>query len=193
MNKKLFYPAILVSFSLPVFADQTSPTLSHPAPNPPAPQINCQYKIPASQTQIDSSLVKTWVSKAIEQSFDFSPATIDTQLEALQDCFTKHGWEGFQSAFHASGNLEAIKQHHFTVSSQIDGSVTLSSTKENHWKAMIPLQVVYQNDKEKLTQLLNIDAVIGRKVSGELGLIQVIAVPRTKERHERLEATSHTP
>jgi len=39
------------------------------------------------------------------------------------------------------------------------------------------LQVVYQNDKEKLTQKLNVDLLIGRKMSGDLGIMQMIAIP----------------
>ena len=43
------------------------------------------------------------------------------------------------------------------------------------------LQVAYQNDKEKLTQLLTVDLLIGRKVNGDLGIMQMIATPRTTE------------
>lgn len=41
------------------------------------------------------------------------------------------------------------------------------------------MQVVYQNDKEKLTQLLSVDVLVGRKVTGNLGIMQMIATPRT--------------
>ncbi len=47
-------------------------------------------------------------------------------------------------------------------------------------ESLHPLQVVYQNDKEKLTQLLTVDVLIGRKISGDLGIMQMIAAPRTK-------------
>ena len=65
-----------------------------------------------------------------------------------------------------------------TVSSQVDGEVKINNLKDNQWKVNVPIQVVYQNDKEKLTQLLTIDLLIGRKVSGDLGIMQMIAAPR---------------
>ena len=60
----------------------------------------------------------------------------------------------------------------------MDGQLAIAASKENLWKVTLPLQVVYQNDKERLTQLLTIDLLIGRKSSGDLGILQMIAVPR---------------
>ena len=60
----------------------------------------------------------------------------------------------------------------------MDGTIKLASVKDNQWKATVPLQVIYQNDKQKITQLLDIDVLVGRKPSGDLGILQMIATPR---------------
>ena len=143
------------------------------------PVINCDYKIPATTKNIEQSLVLTWSEKAATQAFDFDPANLDTQMQKLKTCFTEQGWTGFSSALEKSGNLEAIKTQKLTVSSQLDGQAQVTEAKDNQWKITLPLQVVYQNDKEKVTQLLNVNLTVGRKVSGDLGIAQMIATPRT--------------
>lgn len=140
--------------------------------------IDCKYKIPASTTSIDEATVKTWAQSAAIQSFNFSPPTVDDELGSLKNCYTDQGWQGFNEALQKSGNITAIKSQNLTVSSQVDGDLKLNDIKDNQWKVTVPLQVVYQNDKEKLTQLLTVDLLIGRKISGDLGIIQMIAAPR---------------
>ena len=148
-----------------------------PAPLP-EPVIDCKYRIPAETTTIAQTLVSTWAGKAAVQSFNFNPATMDEELGQLKSCYTDQGWQGFNDALTKSGNIDAIKTQHLTVSSQVDGEIKVTPIKDNQWKVNIPLQAVYQNDKEKLTQLLTIDLLIGRKISGDLGIMQMIATPR---------------
>ena len=45
----------------------------------------------------------------------------------------------------------------------------------------MPLQVVYQNDKEKVSQSLTIDLTVNRKINGDLGITQIIATPPSGE------------
>jgi hypothetical protein len=158
-----------------------------------APVINCDYKIPATTKTIDQSIVLTWSEKAITQAFDFDPATLDAQLMKLQACFTNEGWQGFNSALQKSGNLEAIKSQKLNVSSQLDGQAQITEAKDNQWKITLPLQVVYQNDKEKVTQLLNVNLIVGRKITGDLGITQMIATPRTTVQQSNDAATGNAP
>ncbi len=145
--------------------------------SPPQPQ-NCSYRIPAETTHVEQAVVMKWAEKAAEQSFDFDHAKIDNQLSALKTCFTEQGWVGFNDALQKSGNLSAIKSQKLSVSSMINGESKISELKDNQWKVIIPMQVVYQNDKEKLTQPLTINLIVGRKVSGDLGIMQMIAIPQ---------------
>lgn len=158
-----------------------TPIQAQPATTPAAQPaaINCDLKIPASTKVVDQTTVLTWSEKATAQAFDFDPTKIDEQMKNLQKCFTEQGWTGFNNALQKSGNLESIKAQKLTVSSQIDGQATMDEAKGNQWKLSLPLQVVYQNDKEKVTQLLSIKLTVGRKVNGDLGITQMIATPRT--------------
>lgn len=175
---KLVAPAPTTAPSpTPVPAPEAVKSSSVPTPTP-EPVINCKYRIPADTSTIQQSLISTWAGKAAVQSFEFNPATIDEELIDLKSCYTDQGWQGFNDALKKSGNIEAIKAQHLTVSSQVDGEVKVTVVKDNQWKVNVPVQVVYQNDKEKLTQLLTIDLLIGRKISGDLGIMQMIAAPR---------------
>ncbi|HBI21049.1 MAG TPA: type IV secretion protein IcmL [Legionella sp.] len=153
--------------------ESTAPT----APKP-TPVINCEYPIPADVVTVDNALLSTWATKAAMQSFDFNAPNIDSQLGQLKLCYTTQGWQGFMDALTKSGNVDAIKLQHLTVSSQVDGNVTVNPVKENQWKIAVPLHVVYQNEKERLTQLLSIELLVGRNASGTLGIMQIIATPR---------------
>lgn len=185
-------PTILHQQQLAIAQEQTS-TQQQPIQNIPSiqptqqtpseqqqkiPAINCDFKIPAETKKLDQALVLNWSEKATLQSFDFSPTLVDTQIQKLQPCFTEQGWIGFNSALQKSGNIEAIKTQQLTVSSQIDGQTQITDLQNNKWQVNLPLQVVYQNDKEKVTQLLSINLTVGRKTTGDLGIIQIIATPR---------------
>lgn len=158
-------------------AGSATPATAAVAPQAPV-TIDCQYRIPADKNNIDQSIISTWAKKAAVQSFEFNPASIDQELTTLKACYTDQGWQGFNDALEKSGNINAIKTQHLTVNSQVDGELTITAVKDNQWKVTVPMQVVYQNEKDKLTQLLSVELLVGRKVSGDLGIMQMIATPR---------------
>jgi hypothetical protein len=205
MNKALISPILLALLSTQTFAadapaqpDAATETKSimttppseptTPAPStdaaaaaPTTPAIDCNYHIPANQTTIDTALITSWATKATLQSFSFAPATIQNQLDALKLCFTDQGWKGFNDALQKSGNIESIKTQQLNVSSQLDGTANIAGEKKNQWKVTLPIQVVYQNDKEKVTQRLVVGVLVGRKANGDLGIMQLVATARTPE------------
>lgn len=183
-------PADSTGTAQPTATSPTTKPSAEPAVTPAAPVtpaatalqtpavIDCNYRIPAETKTVDESVISTWAKKASVQSFEFNPTTIDQELVALKSCYTEQGWQGFNDALQKSGNINAIKSQHLSVNSQIDGDMKVNPVKDNQWKVTIPMQVVYQNDKDKLTQQLTVDLLIGRKVSGDLGIMQMIATPR---------------
>jgi hypothetical protein len=170
----LTLPMSLIHAEMP--ANNTQPT---PITSPmPQPVVNCDYKIPNSTNQVDTQLVQTWTEKAIEQAFSFESAQLEPQIEKLKACFTPQGWQSFYDALKKSGNLTAIQQQNLSVSAMVNGHSTIQPTKSNEWQVNIPLQVVYQNQQQKLTQILDVSIIVGRKDSGDLGMTQVIATPK---------------
>ena len=166
MNKTFLFTALATVLSTahaegltqPVVSQPAAmPTTAMPAVMPATPQtpavIDCKYRITAETNSISDATLTAWVNKAAVQSFNFNPTSIDQELTDLKFCYTDAGWIGFNDALQKSGNINAIK-------------------------TTVPLQVIYQNDKQKITQLLDIDVLVGRKPSGDLGILQMIATPR---------------
>lgn len=162
-------------------AAPTTPSAAASAPSVNEP-INCSYHIASGQKIIDTKIISTWVENATVQAFTFSPATIDSQLTELKQCFTDQGWKGFNTALQKSGNLTSIKKHMLNVSCHIEQSVTVNSLKDGQWKATLPITVTYQNEKEKAVQQLNVSIVLGRKGTSQLGIIQLIAATRPADK-----------
>lgn len=213
MKKTIFLSMLLILTATQSFADTTppaaevtpdtsnnqttpvqQPTDTQTATPQAEPIINCTYKIPENTKTIDQALVLKWSEKAVIQSFSFNPQTLDAQLKDLQNCFTEQGWISFNSALEKSGNIDAIKTQSLTVSSMVDGDAQVLEAKDNEWKISFPMHVVYQNDKEKVTQLLSITLTVGRKIDGDLGINQIIASPRTNQTTPTSDSsTSTTP
>ena len=133
--------------------------------------------VPKDTKIIAPDLVEHWATQAALQSFHFEATPIAPQLLSLKPCYTDQGWQGFNDAFKKSGNLEAITSRHLTVSSQPKSKITVQVIKDNQWKTSIPLEIIYQNKDQKLTQSLTVDLLINRKASGDLGIMQLIAIP----------------
>ena len=197
MKPIFLHTVFFILLSNTVYADSTTPVAepannsttgqaqpeTQPAkPKPTASEtIDCHYQIPADQNNIAPSVINAWTRHAATKAFNFNSATLDQQLEELKACFTETGWQGYEEALQQSGNIDAIKSQNLTVSSQPDGAIEVNPVKENQWKANIPLEVVYQNNKEKLTQKLMVNMLIGRKISGGLGIMQIIAAPHNTQ------------
>ena len=154
-------------------------------PEAKAAPIDCNMKIDINNNNIETNLLLEWAKQAALQSFHFSPTDIDNELNTLKACYTDQGWQGFQDALKKSGNLIAIKTQQFNVSANIVGTPEIQTVGNNQWKVTLDLNVVYQNDKEKLTQDLMASILIGRKISGDLGIMQIIAIPKTKNNPEK--------
>ena len=173
----------------PTTPTPTTPTDPTPTPSPvpvnatAATQtsntvIGCAYHI-APNAAVDEATLKAWTKNAVEQSFNFDHQTLASQLGMLKSCYTMQGWQSFNEALQKSGNIEAIKKQQLATHSQVKGEPIITKTKEQEWKAQTVLEVMYQNNHDKLTQLLTVDLVIGRKASGDLGIMQIIASPKT--------------
>lgn len=163
---------------VPATAPQTQGIPSIVPEPTPTSVINCDYKIPLQVKKVEQSTVLAWAQNAVTQAFSFDPATLDVQMQKLQACFTEQGWTGFSTALQKSGNIEAIKAQKLIVTSSVNGLVLMNNVQDNQWKLTVPIIVVYQNEKEKVNQLLSVDLTVTRKPNGDLGITQMIAAPR---------------
>src|SRR3990167_4936904 len=124
--------------------------------------IDCSHPLASLHTtNIDSALIIQWAEKAAMQTFALEAPKLDTQMHLLKTCYTDQGWKSFNDAFKKSGNLDVIKHEQLSMSSLIDGKTTVESKQENQWKVSIPMQITYQNSKQKINQSLLVNLLIG--------------------------------
>lgn len=140
--------------------------------------LDCNYRVSAEIDTMDHELVIKWAKYAVIQSFDFSLASIDTQMSKLRSCYTKNGWNAFLNALQESGNLKAIKEHNLFMTSQLDGQPELIAASETQWKVVVPIKVTYKNEQETVVHFLSIYLTIGWRNGFNLGITQMIAIPR---------------
>jgi len=177
MKKHMIYILVLNLICLPAQASvviMKQKAKTNPPVQPLLP-INCNHKIPASTKIIDESLVQIWAQRAAIQSFSFDSNTVNTQLDQLQTCYTEEGWKEFKEAMVKSGNIIALKENKLNMSGQIVGQVQFLEANVAQWKVRLPLEVVYQNTKGRASQKLSVDLTIGRKTSGDLGIMHIVA------------------
>lgn len=172
--------SILASSSLQqspqLFLDSQNSQLKQSEQSQSKETVSCHYKIPAATIKTDKNIILQWAEYAAMQSFHFDYTALEAELKELKSCYTKKGWSEFNAAMHKSGNLNAIKTQRLTMNSQIDGQARLIESQDNRWKIQLPLKVVYKNDRAQASQFLDIQLNIVRKMNGELGIVQLIAV-----------------
>jgi hypothetical protein len=165
--RRIFYCGYILAFS-------AVNTYANPPINTQT-EISCQMHIPATAVTLQPAVVKPWAEMATMRSFTFSADPIEKQLTTLKDCFTDQGWKSFEEAFQKSGNLQTIKKHQLKSTAQITGTTQIEAIKNNLWSVTMPVQVIYANDQQNVTQNLSIKIIVGRKPTGDLGINQIIA------------------
>ena len=195
MTLKFPVAVLLALMPITLFADnltgsQTPPTIAATESIAQPIVIDCSTTLPKSAGPVDMALIEKWAGQAAVQSFTFDHNHIDGELTALKACYTEQGWQGFTDALNKSGNLNAIKSNQLVVSSQTSGHSIATALKDNQWKVTLPLDVVYQNKDNKIEQALSVDLIISPKPSGNLGIVQLIAIPAKKETNPAVQSTN---
>ncbi|KTD72846.1 DotI/IcmL family type IV secretion protein [Legionella tucsonensis] len=126
-----------------------------------------------------------------KQFLDIKSDILATKLPKLLTYFKEKGTIGFNSALHNLDKTKAIKNQnpnsqHRNIESQ------LIENKNNQWNVTLPMQVIYQNDKNQITQLVNVNLTIGRKADGELAILQMNAIPRASSSSSKSEISQST-
>jgi len=147
----------------------------------PATKLGCETTVPDGQQSIDASLVQQWAQNAALQAFTMNAKDLETQMKSLEGCFTKKGWEGFRSALEKSGNMKVISQEKLSVSASLNGSPTMQSSNDKEWSVLVPIKVIYKNEKTSMNQDLNVQLLVSLQSDGKLGIVQIVAAPQKVE------------
>lgn len=154
-------------------------------------QLDCDFKIPADISEFNQDVLLTWAKYAVTHSFSFDSDSIDVQLKKLQSCYMEQAWYAFLNSMEKSGNIKTFKTQKLRATSQIDGKIQLVESRNNIWKVSVPLKINYQYEYENIIQLLKIELTIGRKNTGEFGIIQLNSTLRVASLPESPKLLAH--
>lgn len=181
ISKKLFFSSIgcLVSFYTwgqgLVLAQPPIVGIKDPYENI---QINCKSLIPESPSQNRRKFIKKYSAYVAKQTFAFNYLSIDFDLSQINECFTDNGWTQFKTALDHSGNVALVKNNLLTSSSQIIEPIAIQHIKdEARWEVDVPIQIVYQNDKKKITQMISVHLNILELPDRHVSVLQIMGKP----------------
>lgn len=137
--------------------------------------IDCNYKVTGAVEELPQKTLVEWANYAAAAAFDYDYENIDKKLSNLKPCFTKSGWQSFNKAMTKSGNIAAIKEQQLSVNSSIKGKTLMVDSTPKEWKITVPLTVNYVSKEQSMAQQLKVTLNVGVKLSGDLGINQVIA------------------
>ena len=114
-----------------------------------------------------TSEVNVWLTNSVVQAYTFSFANYRAELGAARLNFTASGWDGFQKALEASGNLKSVLENQFVTTAVPTAAPVLLSegliANRYAWRFQIPVQVTFQSAKSKVTQNYNVNAIVVRE------------------------------
>ncbi len=154
-----------------------------PIPNPvpissQTANLRCSSTVPNFSEKAKINFIKNWAMFVADKSFSLKYNNLDYQLKQLQFCFSSSGWNQFYQALQKSGNLNLITTNQLSANTQVIGPVAINHhPKFSSWTAVVPLRVVYQNQKQKISQEINVHLTINQLKDDHLAVIQIVGKP----------------
>lgn len=142
------------------------------------PSLGCTTTLPGAAEPENIRFVKSWSAYVAQKSFSFKHDNMDGQLKQLQFCYSKAGWTQFSEALKKSNNINLISTHQLLSSTQVIGPIQVNHHPQyQSWTAVVPLRVVYQNQKQKIIQEINVHLTINQLKNNQLAVIQIVGKP----------------
>ncbi len=127
-------------------------------------------------------LVTEFAQNTAIQSFTYDYKESEEQFNDLEKCYSKLGWQSFDSAMSQSGNMRSALDEKLFVKAKLNGEVEIIESHDigTTWKILVPLVVRYENEKMFLEQFLKAKLVISIE-NKQLKVDQLIASPKLKK------------
>lgn len=129
----------------------------------------------------DKTQIAVWVNEAIVATWSFDYENFLDQQKSIAKFYTTKGWIAYSNALNDSGLPEKIKKNQYAVTAVATWPPEITLLQAGHWKASMPLLVVYKNPQSSQKQNLNVsitfeEAPADQGVRG-LALTSINAVP----------------
>jgi intracellular multiplication protein IcmL len=103
----------------------------------------------SDKPSVNRSTLLDWTTKAVMKANTYNFTQWREQLTVASADFTNKGWESFQQALKASGNLEAVIARRLIATARVDGPVVVSReyidpARRYTWIVQIPFIITYE-------------------------------------------------
>ncbi|MFN7097465.1 MAG: DotI/IcmL/TraM family protein, partial [Gammaproteobacteria bacterium] len=123
--------------------------------------------VPLGQPSMSDVALLNWANRAAQAAFTFNYVQLNQQLELAKDTyFTDTGGDAFMTALTNSGDLDAVTQGKFIVTSNASSAPEIlargnmnAGTYKGHyaWVVSVPLQINYESVLENVASHRNIN------------------------------------
>ena len=104
----------------------------------------------------DRTQIAVWANEAIIATYTFNYKTYLQQQKDIAKYFTADGWIAYSKALNASKLPEAVQKNAYDVTAVATQPPKIITFDPNHWQAIMPILVVYQNPQYQQRQNLKV-------------------------------------
>lgn len=115
----------------------------------------------------EQAAMNVWVAEAIVATYSFSYKTFLEDQKRIAKYFTADGWIAYSKALNDSKLPDAVQKNLYMVSSVPLEPPVITTAGDTHWKATMPLLVMYQNPQYKQHQTLNVTIYFSAAPAGQ--------------------------
>lgn len=108
-----------------------------------------------------------WAQEAALAANSYDFANYRRALQGASNYFTPRAWRQYQDALESSRNLEAVISAKLAVSATVTGAPVVleqgvSNAGRYSWKVRVPLLLIYESSRRRITQPVEITMIITR-------------------------------
>jgi hypothetical protein len=117
-------------------------------------------------TQADKTQMAVWVNEAIIATYTYDYKAYLQEQKEIAKYFSAAGWIAFTKALDDSKLPEAVQKNNYYVSAVATQPPEVTAIDSTHWKAIMPILVVYKNSANQQQQNLKIIITFTQAASG---------------------------
>ena len=111
--------------------------------------------------------LSVWVNEAIVATYSYNYKSYLDDQKQIAKYFTADGWMAYSKALNDSKLPEAVQKNLYFVNAVSTEPPVITTIDPTHWKATMPLLVVYHNPQYKQHQTLKVSIYFETAPSGQ--------------------------
>lgn len=123
--------------------------------------------LPLQAFALDDTQLAVWTNEAIVATYTYNYQNFLPRQKEIATYFTAAGWIGYSKALNDSKLPDAVKKNNYYVSAVATSPPDVTLVRDNYWRAVMPLLVVYKNPQYQQKQTLEVTIEFTAVPSGQ--------------------------